>query len=220
MESCPFHSWDLSPDDAVAVQEDLRRLVILEDLFDEIRTAAGVDVHYDEAAGKARAAVAVLGFPGLDLLETATAEQPTSFIYRPGLLSFREVPPVLAALGRLRSLPDLLFCDGQGYAHPRRFGLACHLGVLTGLPSIGVAKTLLVGDPGPIPPERGAWRPLTDGGEVVGAAVRTRTGVQPLYVSPGHRVSLETAIDLVLRASPRFRQPEPIRAAHHLTVTR
>lgn len=219
METCPLHPWDLSPAEAIAVQEELRRRVVLTDRFDGIRTVAGVDVQYDETLGTARAAVAVLSFPWLSPLEEATAEQATSFPYLPGLLSFREIPPVLAALARLRSLPDVLFCDGQGYAHPRRFGLACHLGVMTGLPSVGVAKTLLVGDPGRIPEERGGWRPLIDGGEVVGAALRTWTRVRPLYVSAGHRVSLEAAIRLVLVTTARFRQPEPIRAAHRLAVT-
>lgn len=212
----PPHRWDLSPSEAVAVQEELRALVVREDRFDEIRTVAGLDVAFEEDV--ARAAVAVLGFPDLERIEEATAERPATFPYLPGLFSFREAPALLNALAKLRRPPDLLLCDGQGYAHPRRFGLACHVGALTGLPSVGVAKTRLLGEHEEVPPERGSWRPLLDAGEIVGAAVRTRTGVRPVYVSIGHRVSLETAIDFVLRMSPRYRLPEPLRRAHHRTV--
>jgi deoxyribonuclease V len=134
----------------------------------------------------------------------------------PGLLSFRETPAVLEALGRLSERPDLLLCDGQGYAHPRRFGLACHLGVLTGLPSIGVAKSRLIGTHGALPKEKGAWVPLLDGDEAVGAVLRTRDGVAPLYVSIGHRVSLPTAIRWVLACTTRYRLPETTRQAHRL----
>lgn len=212
------HPWNLSPKEAIALQEELRGRIVRQDEFGTIRTVAGVDVFFDEAETTARAAVAVLSFPDLKPVEDGIAERPVTFPYIPGLFSFREIPPILAALSRLRTFPDLLFCDGQGLAHPRRFGLACHLGVVTGLPSIGVAKTLFVGDHEELPSERGAWRPLVDQGEVVGAAVRTSAGVRPVYVSIGHRVSLETAIDLTLRATLRFRQSEPARRAHHLAI--
>ncbi len=144
------------------------------------------------------------------------ARRRTRFPYVPGYLSFREAPAVLAALAKLRTRPDLLLCDGQGRAHPRRFGLACHLGVLTGLPSIGVAKSLLLGVHGPLPEPKGSWVALKDKGEVIGAALRTRAGVKPVYVSIGHRVSLATAIDYVLRCTPRYRLPETTRLAHRL----
>jgi deoxyribonuclease V len=131
-------------------------------------------------------------------------------------LSFRETPAVLDALHKLRRQPDLLICDGQGVAHPRRFGLACHIGILEGLPSIGVAKKRLLGSHDPLRDERGAWQPLVDGGEVIGAVLRTRVGVKPVYVSVGHRVRLETAIEYVQRCTLRYRLPETTRWAHRL----
>lgn len=212
------HDWDLSPREAAALQEKLRGRVVSGDRFEGPRTVAGADVHFPRGSGEAGAAVALLSFPDLEPHEEATARRPASFPYVPGLLSFREIPPVLDALGRLRAPPDLLLCDGHGYAHPRRFGLACHLGVLTGIPTIGVAKSVLVGEHDALPREKGARRPLVDRGEVVGAAVRTRTGVRPVYVSVGHRVSLETAIELVLGCTGRYRLPEPCRRAHRLAA--
>ena len=151
-----------------------------------------------------RAAVAVWSFPDLKTTDQSVARCPASFPYIPGLLSFREIPALLGAPAKLGMTPDLLLCDGQGLAHPRRFGLACHLGVLTGIPSIGVAKSLLVGGHTPLPQTRGAWRPLLHKGEVVGAALRTRAGVAPVYVSIGHRVSLVTVIDYVLACAPTY----------------
>lgn len=200
----------------MALQEELGQRVVREDRLGEVGGIAGVDVGYERHEQVSRAAVAVLSFPGLRLQESAVARAPAGFPYVPGLLSFREVPAILAALERLKEPPALLLCDAQGYAHPRRFGLACHLGVLVDIPAIGVAKGRLVGAHEEVPPERGAWRPLVDRGEVVGAALRTRTGVRPVYVSPGHRVSLETALRLVLQAAPTYRLPEPIRLAHRL----
>ncbi len=213
----PFtHRWDVTPEEARRIQDAGRALVIAEDLLGPIGRVAGIDVGLEGDGRIARAAVAVLDFPSLAPLESASARRPAAFPYVPGLLSFREIPVVLDALGQLRSPPDLLVCDGQGLAHPRRFGLACHLGVLTGLPSIGAAKSRLLGTHGALPPERGAWVPLVDRGETVGAVLRTRTGVSPLYVSVGHRVSLATAIALVLACAPRYRLPETTRQAHRL----
>lgn len=214
----PLHSWELTEEEAIALQEELRDLVELDDRLPEIERIAGVDASYDESRQRTRAAVAVLSFPGLELVDHAVAHLPTAFPYVPGLLSFREMPAVLAALEQLAQRPDLLLCDGQGYAHPRRFGLACHLGLWTDLPSIGVAKTRYVGQPGELAEELGHFSPLTDGDEVVGAAVRTRARVKPVYVSAGHRISLPTAVAWVLRATPRYRLPEPIRRAHRLAA--
>jgi deoxyribonuclease V len=213
----PFtHRWDVTPEEARRIQDAGRALVIAEDLLGPIGRVAGIDVGLEGDGRIARAAVVVLDFPSLAPLESASARRPAAFPYVPGLLSFREIPVVLDALGQLSSPPDLLVCDGQGLAHPRRFGLACHLGVLTGLPSIGAAKSRLLGTHGALPPERGAWVPLVDRGETVGAVLRTRTGVSPLYVSVGHRVSLATAIALVLACAPRYRLPETTRQAHRL----
>jgi deoxyribonuclease V len=175
---------------------------------------AGVDVGFRN--GLTRAAIAVLSHPELELVETAVAHRPTEFPYVPGLLSFREAPAVLDALNKLGTGPDLLLCDGQGIAHPRRFGIACHLGILTGIPSIGVAKSRLIGshdDPGDT---RGDWSPLMDKGEIIGAVLRTRPRVKPLYVSIGHRVGLETAIAWVMACCTRYRLPETTRSAHRL----
>jgi deoxyribonuclease V len=210
------HRWDVAPEEARRIQDGGRALVIAEDRLGPIDRVAGIDVGFEQDGRVARAAVAVLAFPSLAPIESAVARRPVAFPYVPGLLSFREIPVVLDALGELRSPPDLLVCDGQGLAHPRRFGLACHLGVLTGLPSVGAAKSRLLGTHAALPPERGAWAPLVDRGETVGAVLRTRAGVAPLYVSVGHRVSLAAAIALVLACTPRYRLPETTRRAHRL----
>jgi deoxyribonuclease V len=215
--SQPFsHPWDVTPAQARAIQLQGRGRVIAEDRLGDVRRVAGIDVGFEQDGAISRAAVVVLDFPELRLVESAVARLPTSFPYVPGLLSFRETPAVLEALGRLSERPDLLLCDGQGYAHPRRFGLACHLGVLTGLPSIGVAKSRLIGTHGALPEQKGAWVPLLDGDETIGAVLRTRTAVAPLYVSIGHRVSLPTAIRWVLTCTTRYRLPETTRQAHRL----
>ena len=210
------HPWDVTPAQARAIQLEGRARVIADDALGRVGRVAGIDVGLEESGAISRAAVAVLEVPSLTLVESAVARLPTAFPYVPGLLSFREIPAALEALGRLSAPPDLLLCDGQGYAHPRRFGLACHLGVLTGLPSIGVAKSRLIGTHGPLPDETGAWVPLLDGDETIGAVLRTRGGVAPVYVSVGHRVSLPTAIRWVLACTTRFRLPETTRQAHRL----
>ena len=163
-----------------------------------------------------KAAVAVLSFPDLELVETAISSCPTTFPYIPGFLSFREIPAILAALEKSTIIPDLILCDGQGLAHPRRFGLACHLGVLLDIPTIGVAKSLLVGKHGEVGAEKGSWEPLEDRGEIIGAVLRTRTKVKPVYVSIGHKISLSAAIDYVLRSTTKYRLPETTRWADRL----
>lgn len=198
------------------VQEQLRDQVVVRDRLPPVRWVAGVDVGFEDDGRVTRAAVAVLSYPELVLHEQAVARRVTRFPYVPGYLSFREIPAVLAALQRLRTLPDLLVCDGQGYAHPRRIGLASHLGIVTDIPSIGAAKSLLIGTHDPVPQRRGSWRPLVDKAELIGAALRTRVGVRPMYVSIGHRISLETAIGYVLQLTPRYRLPETTRHAHRL----
>jgi deoxyribonuclease V len=210
------HRWDLTPKEAIALQSRIAARVVREDALGEVRTVAGVDVGFEDGGKVARAAVALLAFPSLECLEWAVAREPTRFPYVPGLLSFREVPVVVAALKRLGRPPDLVLVDGQGLAHPRRMGIACHLGLVTGLATIGVAKSRLVGEHRAPGRRRGAWTPLVHRDEVVGAVVRTRAGVAPVYVSIGHRVSLATAIRYVLACGTRYRLPETTRWAHRL----
>ena len=210
------HAWDVTPAEARAIQERLRGAVVLTDDFGTVRHVAGTDVAFEDGGRITRGAVAVLSFPGLELVEHAVARRPTTFPYVPGLLSFREIPAVLDALNCLDHLPGLLLCDGQGYAHPRRFGLACHLGVITGIPSVGVAKTRLIGEHAEVGPHKGDWQPLQDEGETIGAVVRTRDRVSPLFVSVGHRINLSDAIRYTLACTTRFRLPETTRRAHRL----
>lgn len=205
----------LTPPDAERLQRALAQQVRRTDDLPPVRRVAGVDVAYADDGDLAIAAVAVLDAATLAPVEVTVAEERTSFPYIPNLFSFRELPPVLAALAKLQTPPDLIICDGQGIAHPRRFGLACHLGVLADVPTIGCAKSRLLGAHDEPAPARGARAPLTDGNEVVGAVLRTQDGVRPLYVSIGHRVGLDTACDWVLRLSSRFRLPETTRVADH-----
>ncbi len=210
------HPWDLTPAEAIALQRKLALQIITEDRFGPVQTVAGVDVGFQEGGAVTRAAVAVLSYPKLQPLETAIVCRPTTFPYVPGLLSFRELPAVLDALARLSAIPDLLLCDGQGIAHPRRLGIASHLGLVTDIPAIGVAKTRLYGIYGKVPEQRGAWTPLRADGEIIGAVLRTRVKVKPVFVSPGHRISLNTAIHYVMGCTTSFRLPETTRQAHRL----
>ncbi|MCX8049606.1 MAG: deoxyribonuclease V [Methylohalobius sp.] len=213
-----LHPWEVSPQQAVAIQLRLKKLVKIEDDWPaRVETVAGVDVAFQNRGQTACAAVAVLAFPSLELVASTRAQLPAFFPYIPGLLSFRELPAVLAALEKLPMIPDLILCDGQGIAHPRRLGIASHLGVLLDHPTIGVGKTRLVGRHDPVPDQRGAWVPLIDRGETVGAALRTREGVKPIYVSPGHRISLPSAVSWVMACTRRFRLPEATRLADRLS---
>ena len=185
-------------------------------LPDTFETIAGVDVSVRDDT--AQAAVAVLGFPDLEVVGEAIHRCEVPFPYVPGLLSFREMPAVLPALEKLSTTPDVFVSDSHGRAHPRRFGLACHLGVLLDVPAIGVAKSILVGEPqGDLGTEKGSRVPLVDDGETVGIVLRTRTDVNPVYVSVGHRCTLDDAADLMLGCSPRYKIPEPTRQAHKLS---
>ncbi len=210
------HAWPATIAEAIAIQEQLRGEVTAAGELENVQYVAGVDAGYDSENNTARAAVALLSFPDLQLLEYKIARRATAFPYVPGFLSFREVPAVLDALEALNIVPDLLLCDGQGIAHPRRFGLACHLGVLTDIPSVGVAKSRFIGEHDELPAERGSWQPLRDKGETIGAVLRTQSGVNPLYVSIGHRIGLPAAIDYVLRCTPKYRLPETTRWADKL----
>lgn len=214
--------WPTTLAEAKALQERLRHRVVAKGEPGSLRRIAGIDVHF--AAPKAAddpgltwAAVALLDGGSLELVGSALAARPTDFPYVPGYLSFREIPAALAALSLLDEPPDLLMVDGQGIAHPRRLGIAAHLGVLVDLPTVGVAKSRLIGRHEEPDRTRGAWTPLLDKGETIGAVLRTKEGVSPLYVSVGHKVSLEAAIRLVLAAVRRYRLPEPTRLADKLS---
>lgn len=211
-----MHPWDVSPKEAIAIQESLLDQVVLRDDFGEIKTVAGVDVGFEENNTITRAAVAVLDFKSLELIDSSIAYRPTTFPYVPGLLSFREIPAVLQAMLELKTVPHLLLCDGQGIAHPRRFGIAAHLGLLTDIPSVGVAKSRLIGTFDIVPLEKGSYVPLMDKDEQIGVVLRTRTNVKPLFISPGHRVSIESARKLVMQCITKYRLPETTRWAHKL----
>lgn len=216
-----LHQWNLAPQEAIELQKQLANEVIREDKFIEpIKTVAGIDLGYDTKTDTCRAVVVVLKFPELELIEKAEALMPVQFPYVPGLLSFREIPVAVKALEKLQTAPDLILCDGQGIAHPRRFGIACHLGLITDLPTIGVAKSILVGKFETLGETRGSTAELIHKKEKVGVALRTKDKVQPVYVSPGHRISLETAISYVLQCTPKYRLPETTRLADQLASFR
>ncbi len=229
------HPWDVSTEEARKIQEDLRELWEGRDRLGKIRSVAGLDAAFMltgsqamraklnrwnrlREANRAIGCVVMYRFPEMEEIARAYAVELLEFPYIPGLLSLREIPVLLAALNKLEELPDLLFCDGQGFAHPRRFGIASHLGVLLDRPSIGCAKSILIGTHGVLKKPAGSWTGLVDAkarGERIGAAVRTRDGVRPIYVSQGHRVSLETAIELTRRVTSGYRIPRPTRDADH-----
>jgi len=214
LSASSLHAWDVSVDEAKTIQESLARRVQECPLPGPIGTVAGIDVSFPQK-GIARAAVVVLSYPDQVPLHQVIAEQPVRFPYVPGLLSFREVPVVLEAIRKLVSIPDILICDAHGRAHFRRLGLASHLGLILGHPTIGCAKSRLVGtfqNPGR---QKGDWTWLMAGDETLGAVVRTRTDVRPVFVSIGHRIDLRTAIEVVLASAIRYRLPEPTRLAHH-----
>lgn len=212
MRVLDLHPWDISPAEAIRLQERLRPKVLCENQLVELRSVAGVDVAV--RGDTARAAVVVLRYPSLEVLEVARADRPVAFPYIPGLLAFREAPAVLAACAELTVEPDLFLFDGHGLAHPRRLGLASHIGLFLDKPAIGCAKSRLCGEHDALPPEPGAWSPLRDGAETIGAAVRTRHGARPVYVSIGHKVDLGTAVRCVLLLCRGHRLPEPCRLAH------
>jgi deoxyribonuclease V len=216
VELVTSHSWDLSVPEARELQGRLAAMVTTDTTFDSsaVLTVAGVDVGF--RGDIARAAVVVLALHDLTPLDSALVEVPVRFPYVPGLLALREGPAVLAALDRLVTWPDLILFDAQGLAHPRRLGLASHLGVLLDWPSIGCAKSRLTGTHDEPGEAVGDWVPLLDGDDTIGAVLRTRSGVKPLYVSIGHRVDLPTAVEFVLRCTRTYRLPETTRFAHRL----
>jgi deoxyribonuclease V len=211
-----LHEWNLTPREAVELQKRLRERVRVEPLARKIETVAGADISFNKYSTTLYAGIVVLSLPSLEVVEEVGVVSETKFPYVPGLLSFRESPPLLDAWAKLKTEPDAVMFDGQGLAHPRRVGIACHVGLLIDRPTFGCAKSVLVGKYEEPPEERGEWTPLVDKGETVGAALRTKTRVQPIYVSPGHLIDLAGAIDLTLRCDGGYRQPEPTRRAHLL----
>ncbi|MFH1169274.1 MAG: deoxyribonuclease V [Chloroflexota bacterium] len=209
-----IHDWRVTTARAAEIQVRLAGQVSRYGEVAAPRFAAGVDISVDKATGMALAAVVVLDYPGLRLMETSTVAGRLAFPYVPGLLSFREAPLILAACEKLSLVPDIILVDGQGIAHPRRFGLASHLGLFLNTPAIGCAKSRLCGSHEEPGGEAGSYAELKDKGEVIGVALRTRDGVKPIYVSTGHMISLESAIEWVLRCCRGYRLPEPTRLAH------
>ena len=207
--------WDLTPRAARRLQERLRQRVVLEDDFAPLRFVAGADLAFDPQSNIAFAGVIVYRFPQLEEVEHRMARRKLRFPYVPGLLSFRESPVLLAAFARLRTEPDLILLDGHGLAHPRRFGIACHLGVLFDKPAIGCAKSLLVGEHEEPAGRAGSATPLLLDGERVGTVLRTRDNVQPIYVTPGHRIAVDSAVAVVKLCLDGFRIPQPTREADH-----
>ncbi len=218
MQYRQLHPWNVSVKEAAEIQRRLRDQVSLVDGFDpqKVELVAGVDVSIPRFANIGRAAVVILSFPQLELVEVQRAERDLEFPYIPGFLSFRETPIVLAAFDKIKNVPDVIIVDGQGIAHPRRLGIAAHLGLLLDLPTIGCAKSHLYGtfdEPGPT---RGSTSPLlAPGGDQIGAVVRTKDNTKPVFISPGHKVSIETSVRMILECTTRYRLPEPIRAAHN-----
>jgi deoxyribonuclease V len=209
------HSWDVSPDGAIKIQEELRTYLFIQPLpKGDILSVGGVDIAY--FGDWLIEATVVMSFPSLEMIGQATAYLPVTFPYIPGLLSFREAPAILESMGKLESLPDVLLVDGHGMAHPRHFGIASHIGVLLDLSSIGCAKSLLIGEHEPLPETVGSGSDILHGSEIVGLALRTRKGVKPVYVSVGHKIDLPSATEIILACSKGFRLPDPIRYAHNL----
>lgn len=213
-----LHPWRVSPSEAIAIQARLAPQVITEGAPDDVRYVAGADIALADVNG--RGAVVLLSYPDLRLVEQHAVDEPVPFPYVPGLLAFREVPVLARAFEKLEQIPDLLLVDGHGLSHQRRFGIACHLGLLLDVPTIGVAKSRLVGRHDDPSPEAGARAELRDGPDLVGLVLRTRDRVSPVYVSVGHRIALHQAADWVLRLCRGYRLPEPTRLADQLSKGR
>lgn len=214
MEISQLHDWQVNPSQAVAIQQELANFVSREDSINDVRFVAGVDISILRFQNVARGAMVVLDYPELEPVEIQIAERNIEFPYVPGLLSFREAPVILDVCQKLSNTPDIVFVDGQGIAHPRRLGLASHLGILLDIPTIGCAKSRLCGGHKTIGTERGDSAKLVDNDEIVGAVLRTKTNVKPLFISIGHRISLESAVYWVLECGRGYRLPEPTRLAH------
>jgi deoxyribonuclease V len=211
-----LHAWSVSSQKAIQIQKELRSRLDLIKLPGTIRRVAGTDVSFSKKSGRIWAGIVVFSYPELSRIEEQWIQDRTRFPYIPGLLSFRELPVLLKALKRLRTDPELILCDGQGIAHPRGMGLASHLGLLVDRPTIGCAKSRLVGEFSEVGQQKGSYAPLRYKEQVVGAVVRTRRGVRPLFISPGNRISLDESVKIVLECCEKYRMPEPTRQAHLL----
>ena len=209
-----IHRWDVSVAEAVEIQRGLASRVVRNGRLRAVDLVAGVDVSGANSEGMARAAIVVLRYPSLEIVERSVVEMKAEFPYVPGLLSFREMPLIVAACGQLSVTPDLFIADGQGIAHPRRLGLASHLGLVLGVPAIGCAKSILCGAHGDLDEEPGDRSMLIDNEDIVGAALRTKRRVKPVYVSIGHGLDLDEACRWILRCCRGYRLPEPTRLAH------
>ncbi|MEO1619053.1 MAG: deoxyribonuclease V [Planctomycetota bacterium] len=211
------HAWQVDADEAIQIQLELASVVEERNrMSDEIRYVAGVDVAYRKRDNRVYAGVVILDSETLEVIESRTVVGESRFPYIPGLFAFREVPHLLQAFKNVERVPDLVICDGQGIAHPRRCGLASHLGVLLDVPTIGCGKTRHIGEFSEPDMSRGSFSPLVEGEETIGSVLRTQDGIKPLFVSIGHRVSLPSARDWILRLANRYRQPEPIRCANEV----
>lgn len=221
MKIKPIHEWAISPAESRSLQKELADKVISEDRFNgPVETVAGFDLGYDLKTNTSRAVVVLLSFPKLELIESHEVILPIQFLYIPGLLSFRETPVAIKALEKLENVPDLILVDGHGFAHPRRFGIACHIGLVADTPTIGVAKSILVGSFDGLDEVRGPIAPLMHKGEQIGTVLRTKDKVHPVFVSIGHRISLETAVGYVLECAPKYRLPETTRLADRMASYR
>lgn len=214
-----LHAWDITPQEAVQLQKDLAGQVIHDRPLDlaSLRLVAGVDVSVKNQVSQA--AVVVLSYPELQVVESVLASRPTPFPYIAGLLSFREGPVLVEAFEKLQTEPDVFIFDGMGRIHPRHIGIASHMGLWLEKPTIGCGKTHLIGDYAEPGPEKGSASPLRHHGEQLGVVLRTRTGVKPVYISPGHRSDIASSVALTLACTPKYRLPEPIRQAHRAAGT-
>ena len=211
-----LHVWDVSSQEAIQIQKELSSRLDLTELPSQIRRVAGADVSFSRKSGRIWAGVVVFSFPELSRIEEEWVQDKVSFPYIPGLLSFRELPVLLKALKRLKTDPELILCDGQGIAHPRGLGLASHLGLHVDMATIGCAKSRLVGEFSEVEEQKGSCAPLWYKEQMVGAVVRTRQGVKPLFISPGNRITLDESVKIVLECCGKYRMPEPTRQAHLL----
>lgn len=210
------HRWDLTLDEAKKIQLELAEKVICKNAIGQVIHVAGIDVGFNLKRNVSKAAIAILSYPDLKLVETTQAEMETIFPYISGFLSFREAPVIIKALKKINHLPDVILCDGQGIAHPRRLGIASHLGIITGMPTIGVAKSRLIGKYKPLGMEKGSMVELKHHNDIIGAVIRSRTNVKPLFISIGHKINLEKSLEIVWNCITKYRLPETTRSAHRL----